>query len=153
MEGSYGSRRLRHGRISESGRTYHVRFSTRLGSPSLSELSVARSVIAGLIETAPQAETLCYVVMPDHVHWLLRLKDGGDLSGVVRKVKSLASRGIRRVSGQEVFGWQPGFFDRALRRDEDLAAVARYIVANPVRSGLVSTVRDYPHWDAVWLEG
>ncbi|MFV3290267.1 transposase, partial [Pseudomonas sp. NY11955] len=29
--------------------------------------------------------------------------------------------------------------------------VARYIVANPIRAGLVSRVGDYPHWDAVWL--
>ena len=41
--------------------------------------------------------------------------------------------------------------DRALRRDEDLLAVARYIVANPLRAGLVRRVGDYPLWDAVWL--
>jgi len=152
MDGSHASHRLRNGRVSEPGRIYHVRFSIRLGSPSLSELSAARCVIKGLIETAPQAETICFVVMPDHVHWLLRLKDGGDLSGVVRKAKSLASQGIRPVAGQEAFGWQSGFFDRALRRDEDLTAVARYIVANPVRAGLVKSVSAYPHWDAVWLE-
>jgi len=29
--------------------------------------------------------------------------------------------------------------------------VARYIVANPLRAGLVESVRDYPHWDAIWL--
>jgi hypothetical protein len=29
--------------------------------------------------------------------------------------------------------------------------VARYIVYNPVRAGLVSRIGDYPHWDAVWV--
>jgi hypothetical protein len=38
-----------------------------------------------------------------------------------------------------------------LRRDEDLRAVARYVILNPVRAGLVQRVGDYPHWDAVWL--
>ncbi len=28
---------------------------------------------------------------------------------------------------------------------------ARYIIANPVRAGLVYSVRDYPYWDAVWF--
>jgi hypothetical protein len=29
--------------------------------------------------------------------------------------------------------------------------VARYIVANPLRAGLVEHLGDYPLWDAVWL--
>jgi len=47
--------------------------------------------------------------------------------------------------------WQDGFHDHALRQEEDLAEVARYIVANPLRAGLVERVGDYSHWDAVWL--
>ena len=152
MDGSYASHRLRSGRISEPRRAYHVRFSVRRGSPSLAGLWPARSVTKALIETAPQAETLCFVVMPDHAHWLLRLHEDADLSEVVQKARSLASKAIRGQVGWSGFAWQPGFFDRALRRDEDLVAVARYIVANPVRAGLVKNVRDYPHWDAVWLE-
>jgi len=38
-----------------------------------------------------------------------------------------------------------------LRNDEDLLDVARYVVANPVRAGLVPRVGDYPFWNAVWL--
>jgi len=29
--------------------------------------------------------------------------------------------------------------------------MARYIVMNPKRAGLVERVGDYPHWDAIWL--
>jgi putative transposase len=47
--------------------------------------------------------------------------------------------------------WQRGFHDHALRKEEDIVSVARYIVANPVRDGLVRRIGDYPHWDAVWL--
>jgi hypothetical protein len=40
-----------------------------------------------------------------------------------------------------------------VRAEEDLRDAARYIVANPVRAGLCTHVKDYPLWDAVWLKG
>ena len=39
----------------------------------------------------------------------------------------------------------------AARRDQDLAAIARYLVATPLRAGLVRNLRYYPLWDAIWL--
>ena len=47
--------------------------------------------------------------------------------------------------------WQPGYFDRALRAEEDVREVARYIVANPLRASLCQYIGDYPLWDAGWL--
>jgi hypothetical protein len=29
--------------------------------------------------------------------------------------------------------------------------MARYIIANPLRAGLVDRIGDYPLWDAMWL--
>ena len=29
--------------------------------------------------------------------------------------------------------------------------LARYVVANPLRAGLVEKLGDYPLWDAVWV--
>jgi hypothetical protein len=40
--------------------------------------------------------------------------------------------------------WQDGYFDRILRNDEETIIVARYIVDNPVRAGLVADFRDCP---------
>ena len=53
--------------------------------------------------------------------------------------------GVRVASGS-VF-----FYDRALREGEDPIRVARYMVGNPLRAGLVSSVEEYLHWDARWL--
>jgi REP element-mobilizing transposase RayT len=47
--------------------------------------------------------------------------------------------------------WQRGFYDRSIRKEDDLIDIARYIVANPVRAGLVTSIRDYPLWDSIWL--
>ena len=29
--------------------------------------------------------------------------------------------------------------------------MARYIVANPLRAGLVWDIGSYPHWDCIWM--
>ncbi|MFG1491307.1 transposase, partial [Oceanospirillum sp. HFRX-1_2] len=47
--------------------------------------------------------------------------------------------------------WQPGFYDRALRRENDRKAIARYIVANPLRKGIVKSVSDYSFWNSDFL--
>jgi len=94
--------------------------------------------------------SLAWVVMPDHVHWLVELK-AVSLATLMRRVKCRSTCLINKRQGRSGPLWQAGFHDRALRRDDDVVAVARYIVANPLRAGLVSRVGDYPHWDAVWL--
>lgn len=47
--------------------------------------------------------------------------------------------------------WQKGFYDHAVRKEEDIKNIARYIVANPLRTNIVNKLNDYPHWDAIWL--
>jgi len=91
------------------------------------------------------SRTLCFVVMPDHFHWMMVLGEGRSLSQVVKMYKN---RTARMLGGRI---WQTGFHDRAIRREEDLLPVARYVVANPVRAGIVKSVREYSYWDAIWL--
>jgi len=96
-------------------------------------------------------DSLAFVVMPDHLHWLLQLIGTRDLSTCVGLVKSLSAREIRATQGIDGKIWQRGFHDRAIRKQDDLVAVARYIVANPLRVGIVDSIRNYPLWDAKWL--
>jgi putative transposase len=139
---------LRLGRISEPGRIYHITAVTSGRTPLFSELVAARCLIGVLrdVHEAGLASTLAFVVMPDHLHWLMQLGDARTLSQVMGTVKSLSARRLGRGSI-----WQRGFHDHAVRVEEDLVALARYIVANPLRAGLVTRVGDYPHWDAAWL--
>jgi hypothetical protein len=67
------------------------------------------------------------------------------ISAIVGAVKAVTAH---RLGGPV---WQGGFRDHAVRHEEYLAALARYIVANPLRAGLVEPIGDYPHWDAAWL--
>lgn len=140
------SHRLRRGRTSEPGRLYLITAVTQHREPVFESLVNARVLINILRAEASlnDVQTWCYVVMPDHFHWLMQLNDES-LARVVGRVRSLSARQIGRPI------WQKGFHDRAVREEEDLKAIARYVIANPLRAGLVETVADYPHWDALWL--
>jgi len=139
---------LRKGRHSQTGLVYHITTVTRNRTRHFESLGNGRKVVQQLMALQDQgmAETLCYVVMPDHLHWLMVLHDGS-LPDVVRLMKGRSSRAI----GLAV--WQSNYFDHAVRQDEDLQKMARYIVANPLRANLVSRIGDYSLWDAVWLDG
>ena len=89
--------------------------------------------------------------MPDHLHGLLQLGERDELSVVVNRLKSASARYANRALGRTGAVWAKAFHDHALRSDEDLQNVARYVVANPLRAGLVTQGGDYPFWNAVWL--
>ena len=147
MDGPAHASALRKGRFSEPGRLYVVTAVTLHREPVFAHFSAARRLVKAFRteEEMARAQTLAFVVMPDHFHWLMRLGDGASLPTVVRAVKAVTAHRLGRPV------WQHGFHDRALRRDEDLSVVARYIVANPLRAGLAKRLGDYPHWDAVWV--
>jgi len=140
---------LRKGRFSEPGRTYMVTMTPLGRRPVFGDFTAARELIGVMMghDQRGFTRTLCFVVMPDHLHWMMELGRVKDLGRVVQALKSLVSRRL----GGPVF--QRGFYDHAVRREEDIKSLARYIVANPLRAGLVERINDYPHWDAVWMQG
>ena len=99
------------------------------------------------------ARLLCRVLMPDHWHAIVELGQDASLGILANRVKGRSARHFNRVMRRDGAVWAAGFHDRALRREQDLVGVARYVVANPVRAGLVARVGDYPFWDAQWLGG
>ena len=141
---------LLRGRASIRGQIYLVTTVTRGRKPLFTNLYLGRIVVRAL-HRQPSATTLAYVVMPDHLHWLVQLSGRGNLSEVVKAVKGRSALEINRARGTRIPVWQPSFHDHALRKEEDLRDVARYVVRNPLRAGLVRRLRDYSLWDAVWV--
>jgi REP element-mobilizing transposase RayT len=70
-------------------------------------------------DQAGMVRSLAWVVMPDHLHWLVELKQGS-LAQLMCRVKSRSSRSVNLLRGNSEPVWQRGYHDRALRRDEDL---------------------------------
>nr|WP_244444092.1 transposase [Arenimonas donghaensis] len=99
------------------------------------------------------SELMAWVLMPDHWHGLLVLGTESRLGQTLQRAKGSSARLFNKRLGRRGSVWGAGFHDRALRSHENLRAAARYLVANPLRAGLVERVGDYPFWDATWLEG
>ena len=141
------SKDLRKGRHSEINQIYLITTVTENREPVFKNFQAARILIRKLKkeQESGRADTLAFVVMPDHLHWLMQLTSQTELAKILQSVKTLSAKEIGKRF------WEPGYHDHAFRKEEDVKAIARYIVANPLRAGLVKRIGDYPHWDALWL--
>ncbi|MCF4995193.1 transposase [Pseudomonas syringae] len=146
------SHRLRIGRYAEQNRIYLLTANTLKRESVFRSPDLGRLVVRQFRHAQDEglAETLAWVVMPDHFHWLIQLQRGS-LGELMCQAKSLSTRAVNKATERSGSLWQQGFHDRALRREEDLVKVARYVVANPLRAGLVEKLGNYPLWDAIWL--
>ncbi|WP_160106465.1 REP-associated tyrosine transposase [Pseudomonas izuensis] len=144
--------RLRVGRYAEASRIYLLTTNTFHRTPFFKDFALGRLVVDEFrnAQKLGLANSLAWVVMPDHFHWLIELQQGS-LSELMQRTKSMSTKAVRRITGRNTSLWQRGFHDRALRREEDLVKLARYVVANPLRAGLVEKIGDYPLWDAIWV--
>ncbi|MDP2171728.1 MAG: transposase [Rhodocyclaceae bacterium] len=143
---------LRIGRFSEIGRAYNITTVTAGRVAVFADFSLARIVICQMraLHDEGLVESMAWVLMPDHLHWLLVLRKG-DLASAMRVFKARSARAVNVARACAGALWQPSYFDHGVRDDEDVRGLARYIVANPCRAGLVPRPGDYPHWDAAWL--
>jgi len=142
---------LRRGRFSQPGQIYHITSTTFNREPFFTDLYLGRHFIKAMMNENSSVETLAYVLMPDHFHWLLQCGENGDICKSVSRVKSVSAHIINKHLGRSGKLWQDSFHDHAVRKEEDIVHVARYIVANPLRAGLVKSLAEYSLWDAVWI--
>jgi putative transposase len=109
-----------------------------------------------------------WVVMPEHVHILLRPGEAAEVARVLLWIKySVARRVIARwremdapvlgrltrETGPPRFWQKGGGFDRNVRSETEFCKEVRYIHRNPVERGLVATPRDWRWSSARWWSG
>ena len=143
---------LRLGRRSIAGHVYLVTFVTRDRRPLFSDPVIAHDMARAITDKRLwyRSRLMAWVLMPDHWHGLIELGATETLPVCVQRLKANTSRSFG-VGRQHDGVWAPGFHDRALRSSDDLRVAARYVIANPLRAGLVDEIGKYPYWDAVWL--
>lgn len=95
------------------------------------------------------AESLAWVVMPDHVHWLLQLKEGS-LNACMAVFKARSERAIQMAVDTSECIWQAGYYERRLRDSQSILGMAQQILTNPLRRGLVERIDHYPYLFCAW---
>ena len=136
----------------QGAKAYSVAITTYRRTPWFREVAVAEHCISALKEAAGQESfrVYAYCFMPDHLHLLLGADPDANLVGFVKRFKQttgwwLRNRylaGILKASPTSL--WQKSYHDHVVRSEEGLHQIAKYIVGNPVRAGLVESAEDYP---------
>jgi len=112
---------LRKGRCSQPGGMYLLTWATDRRNPWFADWVLGRLVVMSLrrVHDRGDVESLAFVVMPDHVHWLIRLGDRL-LQNLMQDVKSYSGfhvkQSIQRHSEAiPVAIWQKSYHDHALQ--------------------------------------
>ena len=79
------------------------------------------------------------MITPDHVHLVLSFPI------MEKKVQTIVSKWKEWTAKTLKINWQRDFFEQRLRNDESFREKADYILANPVRAGLVERPGDWPY--------
>jgi REP element-mobilizing transposase RayT len=77
-----------------------------------------------------------FVVMPNHVHALVRPLEGFELSDILHSWKSFTANQINRIVGRKGKLWQDESFDHIVRDEHYLLAYQHYIADNPRMANL-----------------
>ena len=91
-----------------------------------------------------------WVIMPNHVHALLRPEFGNTLSAIVHSWKSYSSNQANKLLGRTGQFWQEDYFDRYIRNAEHYQHCVDYIEHNPVKAGLCPRKYDWEFSSARW---
>jgi REP element-mobilizing transposase RayT len=88
-------------------------------------------------------QILAWTIMPNHVHVLV---EAGQvpLSKIVQNWKSIVAVESNKLLGRTGRFWQPEYWDRFMRDEEQKRKAIRYIENNPVKANLCRTPEEWP---------
>lgn len=95
-----------------------------------------------------------WVVLPEHMHCVIELPEGdSDFATRWRLIKLLFSRSLPkdeyvsdiRQKRRERGIWQRRYWEHLIRDETDYQAHMDYVHINPVKHGLVASVKDWPY--------
>ncbi len=86
---------------------------------------------------------ICSVIMPDHVHLILKPNQGYDLSRIMKGIKGVSSNKINKAKNSKGTVWQDESFDRIIRDENELIEKIQYMYNNPIKQGLTKNTLNY----------
>lgn len=94
---------------------------------------------------------LAWVVMPNHVHSLMRRFQDYDLSEILHSIKSYTAHEANKMLHRTGQFWMEEYFDRLIRNQRHYLNTVRYIENNPVKAGLCKRASDWP-FSSAWFK-
>jgi putative transposase len=88
-------------------------------------------------------DLLAWVVMPNHVHLLVKVGNTS-LSKIVKELKRYTAREANKILRREGAFWAEDYFDTYMRDPEHELKTRRYIENNPVKALLVREPKEWP---------
>ena len=127
------------------GLTAHVTVVTRLRQPLFTDGALAQTCLRALAESSERfdATLYAYCLMPDHLHLLVGVDQDATLKQFMHQFKTVSAFRLKQATGSPP--WQTSYYDRVLRREEDIESAQTYIWHNPVKEGLAETWDEYPY--------
>jgi len=117
------------------------------GCCALRDPRTAECVVETWKRFAPERyDLIAWVVMPNHVHVLIRVREGWQLGRIVQSWKSYTGRRIKDADlGRHLSkgAWMRDYWDRYVRNEAHFAAIVDYIHRNPVKAGLAARPEDW----------
>ena len=102
------------------------------------DFQVYLTIIQGTIEYfKDQFEVLCYCLMDNHVHILLRTKEM-HLKYFVSRLNSIYAKFFNKKYNYIGHLYQDRYFSEVIESDTQLLETSRYIHLNPVRANMVT---------------
>ncbi len=126
----------------ELGSLYRNRIETVLdegqGEAWMKDAHIAKIVADSILHFAGDRYDLgAWCVMPNHVHLIISPKDGHDLSEILHSIKRHSANEANKRLGRNGPFWQKESYDHIVRDGDDYENQRRYVLRNPVVSGLV----------------
>lgn len=84
-----------------------------------------------------------WVVMPNHVHFLMTPLSGHSLSKILQSLKTWAAKCANNALQRKGQFWMPDYFDRYIRNDKHYGDVVAYIENNPVKAKLCGEASEW----------
>ena len=86
---------------------------------------------------------IAWVIMPNHIHLLLRPLNGWELSKILQSFKSFTALEANKMLKRTGKFWMREYFDRYIRDYEHFEKAFRYIENNPVKAGFCKNPGDW----------
>lgn len=141
------------------------------GASILTHPAVAKIIIDNWLFFAEKLyDLIAWVIMPNHVHLLIKEYENIEIDSIVKKWKSYTAKEILKIKSLLVYNidnyrfkstelvalfnskriWQKSYWDHYIRNEEELYDKIRYIHENPVLAGLVKKDIDWKYSSVNW---